>query len=316
MQDEKATDGDRQGFATWLSGGAAYEAAWRRAQQVWSQADVLGPMIRREQEGFAAALDHAPLADRAWQHPLDRGLSRRRWMASAAAVAGIAAVGGYGLTHPHLLAGLMADHKTDIGERRQINLADGSVVELGSASSLSVSLTAQQRLLTVHDGEVFFTVAADAARPFIVEAANGRTEALGTAFNVKRLRHAVIVSVAEHAVKVAANGRTPLRVEQGQQLRYGPSGIEAAGTVDLASVEAWRRDRLIFHDSPLGDVVADLERYRRGRIIVTDDRINALPVTAVIDARQTDVALRTIADTLPVTVRRITDLLVFISPAS
>jgi transmembrane sensor len=209
----------------------------------------------------------------------------------------------------------MADHTTGIGERRQINLADGSVVELGSASSLSVSLTAQQRLLTVHDGEVFFTVAADAARPFIVEAANGRTEALGTAFNVKRLRHAVIVSVAEHAVKVAANGRTPLRVEQGQQLRYGPNGIEAAGTVDLASVEAWRRDRLIFHDSPLGDVVADLERYRRGRIVVTDDRINALPVTAVIDARQTDAALRTIADTLPVTVRRITDLLVLISPA-
>jgi transmembrane sensor len=273
-------------------------------------------MIRREQDGFATALDHSQFADQAWQYSLDRGLSRRRWMAGAAAVAGIAAVGGYGLTHPHLLVGLMADHTTGIGERRQINLADGSVVELGSASSLSVSLTAQQRLLTVHDGEVFFTVAADATRPFIVEAANGRTEALGTAFNVKRLRHAVIVSVAEHAVKVAANGRTPLRVEQGQQLRYGPNGIEAADTVDLASVEAWRRDRLIFHHSPLGDVVADLERYRRGRIVVTDDRINALPVTAVIDARQTDAALRTIADTLPVTVRRITDLLVFISPAS
>ena len=55
--------------------------------------------------------------------------------------------------------------------------------------------------------------------------------------------------------------------------------------------EAWRRDRLVFQDAPLGEVVADLERTRGGRIVLTDQRLRALPVTAVFDARQADVAL-------------------------
>ena len=46
----------------------------------------------------------------------------------------------------------------------------------------------------------------------------------------------------------------------------------------------------------------------------TDDGIAALPVTAVFDTRQTDAALQTIDDTLPVRLRRIANLVVFISP--
>ena len=72
----------------------------------------------------------------------------------------------------------------------------------------------------------------------------------------------------------------------------------------------------MFHDSPLAEVVAELERYRRGRVLILDDRIAALPVTAVIDVRETDAMLRTIGATLPVRVRRLTDLLVLIGPAA
>ena len=66
--------------------------------------------------------------------------------------------------------------------------------------------------------------------------------------------------------------------------------------------------------SPLGDAIADLERYRGGHIVVTDASLRALPVTAAFDARQADAALDTMALALPIRVRRLTDFLVVLSP--
>lgn len=302
LRDDQATGQDREAFAAWLAAGPAHEAAWGRAQHVWSHAGIIEPAIRAGRQGAGPNVAHLPPP---------RRLSRRRWMGGAMAAGVLALAGGYVLSRP----ATFADYRTGIGERRTVTLADGSVVELGSATAMSVAFDEGGRTVTLHEGEAFFTVAADTARPFVVAAANGRTRALGTAFNVKRLPDAVIVSVAEHTVAVTANGDRPVEVETGRQARYGPDGVEPATAADLGAVQAWRRDRLVFLDAPLGDVVADLERYRRGRIVVTDRRIGALPVTAVIDVRETDAALRTIADTLPVRVRRMTDLLVLLSPA-
>ena len=63
--------------------------------------------------------------------------------------------------------------------------------------------------------------------------------------------------------------------------------------------------RLIFEDSPLSEVVADLERHRQGWIIIADDRIRNITVTAVFDSRRADAALDAISDTLPVRLTRI-----------
>ncbi len=79
-------------------------------------------------------------------------------------------------------------------------------------------------------------------------------------------------------------------------------------------VEAWRRDRLIFQDALLGDVIADLERYRGGRILMTSSALRRMPVTAVFDAGRADEAIDTIASSLPIRVTRVTDLLVVLSP--
>jgi transmembrane sensor len=81
-------------------------------------------------------------------------------------------------------------------------------------------------------------------------------------------------------------------------------------------VAAWRRDRIVFEDTPLRRVLAELERYRRGRIILTSDRIGSIPVTAVFDTRQTEAALQTIAETLPIRIFHATGYVAFVYPAS
>jgi len=124
----------------------------------------------------------------------------------------------------------------------------------------------------------------------VVEAASGRTHALETAFDVKLNGATVTVSVTEHSVEVSAEGADQLLAE-GQQVRYGRGKIGAVRDADVGQVEAWRRDQLVFQEAPLGDVVADLERYRGGRIVMTDSRLSDIPVTAVFDTRQADAAV-------------------------
>lgn len=313
LKDREATDADREAFDLWRRGDPRHEEAWARAQQVWMRVGKIGPAFANRAPAaagtppLAAVSSLRPSLSRPAARPAMPG--RRRFLYAAAAAAVVAVPAGVVLTRP----GLFADHGTSVGERRGFSLEDGTTVELAAASSLSVDFTAGARRVVLHDGEAFFKVARETARPFIVEAAGGQTQALGTAFDIKRQGSDVTVAVAEHSVAVSTGG-TRTVVEQGQQVRYGQQRLGAVRAADLGQVEAWRRDRLVFQEASLGDVIADLERYRGGRIVITDSRLRDIPVTAVFDARQADAALDTIASSLPIRLRRITDLVVVLSP--
>ena len=313
LKDKAASDADRAAFEGWLRADPRHQAAWIQAQSVWMRVGKFGPAFANRPaaaSGWRPATAVPAAAPTMWRAPPKPASlpSRRRFLLAAAAVAAVAAPVGVLLSRPDLLA----DHSTAVGERRKVALEDGSTVELAGSSSLSVDFSAEARRVVLHDGEAFFDVARG-TRPFVVQAADGSSQALGTSFNVKRQGTEVTVAVVEHAVAVSSAGSRVV-VEQGQQIRYGTRRLGKVGEADLAQVEAWRRDRLIFHETPLGEVIADLERYRGGRIVMTDARLRDIPVTAVFDARQADAALDTIASTLAIRLRRVTGLLVVLSP--
>ncbi|KAA5602868.1 FecR family protein [Blastochloris sulfoviridis] len=292
LRDDKASDADRRAFQRWLAQDAAHAAAWTKAEGLWRRFDVVEPEIARLRRSQAA-------------------MSRRR----ALAVGGAALIGAGGI-YALGRGDLMADVVTDVGERRTLVLADGSSVELGSHSALSVDVTDRGRDLRLFRGEGYFDVAADAGRPFRVHAAGGSIQALGTRFDVKHVDGLVTVAVAEHAVAVrAADAPAAIRVGQGWQVSYGRDGLGGLVRADLEAVEAWRQDRMVFQDVPLRRVLVEIERYRRGRILLLSGAIGAIPVTAVFDTRQPDDALQTIADTLPVRVLRATERIALVYPA-
>ncbi|MFO1159480.1 MAG: FecR family protein [Reyranellaceae bacterium] len=323
LKDPKASESDRLAFASWLKEKPEHEAAWRQAQKVWMRVGKIGPAfanspqatvvmpkpspVKIEPPILRATPSLRPIAPRRPSPTRRRGL-----LIAAAAMAAVAAPAAALLWRPGLLAG----HSTAVGERRTIALPDGSMVELAGASAISMEFTADLRRIVLRDGEAFFEVVGDAARPFIVDAGATRTRAVGTAFDVKLVDGAVMVATKEQSVEVSADGRAPVVVGSGQQVRYDRGSLGDVRDADLAKVEAWRQDRLTFHDAPLGDVVADLQRYRLGRILLTEARLGDMPVTAEIDTRQTDAALEAIAATLPVRAWRLTSLLVVLSPRS
>ena len=150
----------------------------------------------------------------------------------------------------------------------------------------------------------------------MIHAAGGTTRALGTKFDVKYVDDLVTVAVNEHSVNVEASGFPDIRVDEGWQVSYGKDGPGKPVEANFDAVEAWRRDRIVFQDVALRRVLAELERYRRGRIVLMDSRIGNIPVTAIFDTRQADNALETIADTLPIRVFYATGYMAIVYPGS
>lgn len=273
LNDEDAAEQDRRAFARWLDEDPAHPAAYARAQALWNRFELVRPAAQRMQR-------------------------RRAVLGALAAVAAVPAL--YVLSRQHFLA----DYRSGVGERRRVVLADGSAVELGSDSALSVSFDAGRRHVTLHRGQAYFQVAADAARRFSVQAGDGVTTALGTQFDVKLLDGIVTVSVTEHAVAVRPRpGAAAVTVAAGWQMQYGESGGAAPVRFDQVATLAWRQDRLVFNDVPLAAVLSELQRYQRGPIFLMDAGVGALPVTAAFHVSDPQEALRGLAETFPIRLR-------------
>lgn len=277
IKDEKASPEDQRAFAQWIAADPAHAVAYERAQALWDRFDIVKPEYERLRKA---------------------GRIGRRDFFLGGLAAAIVAPGAYVLTRP----GLFADYTTGIGERRAFTLPDGSTVELGSYSSLSVNFTGEERRLTLHRGQGFFTVAPDISRPFVAEAGAGATRALGTQFDMKFTDDTVTVTVVEHSVSVELPAVDPVEVGEGWQVSYSAGGIDPAHRTDLGTAQAWRQDRIVFEDVPLRTVLRELERYRRGRIVLMDESIGNIPVTAIFETRRAEAALKTIANTLPIRV--------------
>ena len=286
---EDATDLSlRPQFEAWRDADPRHGAAYARLQRLWG------------------ASGHLPSLA-----PTEQAMDRRSLMRGVLGVAG-AALAIYGGARFALGPHPFADHSTGPGERRTVALADGSTVELSTASALSVKFDAKQRLIRLIDGEAFFQVRPDPARPFIVETQAGLVAALGTAFGVALDGKRASVSVAEHAVQVRS-GRATTRVSAGQGLVFGRDASGPVHDVDATSL-AWRQGRLVFVSKPLGEVTQALDRWTPGRTLITDAGLAARPVTLMIDTADADQGVVHLAGALPMRVTRLTPLLTIIRP--
>ncbi len=298
LSDHECRDLDR-----WLAENPAHAAAFEEARAAW---DKMGKLR------FAPGALRHDIVQPPGRRPAAPAHARRRILRWAP-VAAIAAcllllVGGGALWIGDPLVVIAADYRTAPGERRLVTLSDASTVDLGPASAIAVDYGVSARRVRLLAGVAYFAPApidGGERRPFVVEAAGGSARALGTRFMVERLSADVEITVAEHAVEVslatAAGDRPAVVVTRGQSVRYSDSGLGAVLAVNLDRATAWRRGRLIFDHLPLGDVVAALNRYRRGRIVVADPELASRTVSGVFDTAAADTALATIARDLRIT---------------
>jgi transmembrane sensor len=235
------------------------------------------------------------------------GLLRRDFLAWGAA--GAAATIGLAIGVPKWLGGTDdKSYSTEVTERRNIQLSDGSRVTLDSNSAISVNFRADGRLVNLDRGRARFDVVHDVDRPFEVTLGRETVVATGTSFDVERLSEKVLVTLIQGQVMVRngpneAEKKSEFRpvtvLKPGEQLVAGAGGI-AVRNVNLLTETAWEEGRLVFRGQPLADAVERVNRYTNRRIEVAPAAA-AVPISGVFNAGDTDAFISAVTAYLPVT---------------
>lgn len=283
LNDGNATDQDRAACARWQEASEEHARAWARAELLTNK---LGSLP----SGVAL-----PLLDKR------QGSAGRR--AAVVRLAALLAVVPAGLA-AWRLAGSQewsADHHTATGERRELQLADGSRVTLNTGSAIDVRFDSGQRLIVLHHGEIFVQTASDTSashRPLRVMTSQGRLEALGTRFNVSERGQRVVVAVLEGAVRVEprlSDAAGYSVVNAGQQAVFSKDMAAPATEVDSAAT-AWTQGMLLADRMRLADFAQDMARYRSG-LVQCDPAVADLRISGAFPVDDTDRALAMLVST-------------------
>ena len=112
----------------------------------------------------------------------------------------------------------------------------------------------------------------------------------------------MLVGVQEGVVEIEALYRRKLLA--GQQLAFTHEGIfQAADSLNVAELTAWRQGKIVFHDQPLQAVLAELSRYHNTPVRLQKSSLNDLRVSGTFHTAKLDDALDAISSLLPVTVQ-------------
>lgn len=290
------TEGDERDLAAWLDASVLHRECFESVERMWDEVGLCAgsPGVR---ELRAEALAAGPV--------------RRRWPRWAALAATLAlVVGGGALGALALLDGPLSPgreapaqvYRTAVGERATVTLADGSRLLLNTSSEVKVDFSGRRRGLQLVLGEAWFDVAKDPSRPFVVKAGDHTVTAVGTSFDVRMEKGALRVAVVE--------GRVALDALDGQRI----SEVRAGERIDVEGRAAvlrpagpvagdWREGRIEFASATLTEAVAEMNRYRRIPIVVTDPKVGRMRVSGVFYTGESSGFLTALPLTHPVSVR-------------
>jgi transmembrane sensor len=286
LLDDGATPTDRANFRSWLEQSPDHATAYAELERLWLGASALPEA--------ASPASHM----------------RRKILKSGGAFAILATAGAASAIY---LRPAAADYRTGVGETARFTLPDGSIAELSTASAISLHFTEGQRQVTLQDGEAFFTVAPDAGRPFVVLCKALKSTALGTQFSVGMHEEGIVVSVVQHAVRVASPSQEQ-DVEEGQSVLFAHDRLSAPARTDVDTQLSWRDGKLVFISTPFDEVVAALSRWRHGKMIVMDKALANRPVSIIVDVRRAGRILENLEHGLPIRIASYSPWLTLIYP--
>lgn len=193
---------------------------------------------------------------------------RWRWIAGAAIAASLAVAVAVPIlrapsSQPYVVA-------TEPGQRRIVQLADGSRIEMSGGTRLRLD-RADTRIATLEAGEAVFSVRHDPAHPYTLRSGAISIRDLGTAFNVSRSGSRLEVQVSEGSVLVEASNQAVTLVAGNAVVVREDARLISRAQVPVATVGAWRSGMLRFEGAPLADVVATVRRLYGTDVVLAPD---------------------------------------------
>lgn len=158
------------------------------------------------------------------------------------------------------------------GEYRVV-LADGTKVWVNSESELSFPLRFDggERVVRLN-GEAYFDVRRDTARPFVVETGQSAVRVLGTSFNVCSYEEDGVeqTTLVSGSVEVDYGGRR-YRLEPGEQLETAEGKEPVVRKVKTRLFTSWKDGMFRFADMPLAELTVKLSRWYNVNFVFEDE---------------------------------------------
>jgi len=173
-------------------------------------------------------------------------------------------------------------YNSPFGDRKKINLPDGSLVILNSNSSISLAFTDKKR--EVHlKGDAFFRVSKDPSRPFTVYSEKIAATALGTEFYVHGHTEGVQVDLLEGKLRVVNVGKnSPVEqiiLNSGESGKYAHDLKLKKTSFDTLYLKSWLAGSIDFKNTPLQKVIRQLESWYGIQIELSRANLKNKPIT-------------------------------------
>lgn len=182
------------------------------------------------------------------------------------------------------------------GEQLNFKLNDGSRVILHAGSRLEIPFQFNQKERElILEGEAYFEVAHNAAKPFTVHSEGARVRVLGTKFLIQAwpdTHNQVEVVVSDGKVAFGSDQVLDSRDQTEVILTRNQRGILANNKVtvldnaDMGWYMGWTQGTMVFNDRQLREIIPKLERWFDIEIRTMDEQIGAHTLTAEIDYNQ------------------------------
>lgn len=271
-------------FQQWLMADRRHQGAFLRAQAAW------------------VAIDRARVLK---SQPRKRNaLSRRMLIGGGVAASAMAAgLAGIMLSEPTIT------YETGPGEVRRVQMGDGSTAVLNADTKLKVQMARNIRRVRLVQGDTWFHVAKDAARPFVVETDRMQVRAVGTAFAVRAGSFSTGLLVSEGIVDVEPVGgraATPRRLPAGSSAVMNSDGRLTTAAMSLLDIErtlAWRDFQIALDGDTLRDAVEMFNRYNARKLIIADPQIGGRKLVGWFRIDDPEGFAKAASDTLDVQVR-------------
>jgi transmembrane sensor len=271
------TAAEAAAFEAWLEQSPENEKTYAVLDLAWSTA--------------GEAQDHPDISARntALVKAVDRDRRTRR---AAMAMLAVAVMGGAGLgwrtfTATKPLA--TQSFETAVGQRATVTLPDGSRITLNTDTVVHTRADHDRRLVYLDKGQAFFKVAKDRRHPFVVTAGGRTVTALGTAFDVRLDNGALKVVLVEGKVRVESAAHAPptgtaktaalpepaqaTEMTAGSELIAPDDSPWSLARTDVNRETSWLHGQITFDDAPLGEIVAELNRYSTRKLVIADERL-------------------------------------------
>lgn len=285
------TDRERKAFAEWRAERSSHEEACQQIEQI---------LCGFPQLAMAPDLRQA----------LEISGSRRQFLKNCLTIATIAPSVLWLYNRRAPLDGLWADIHTGTGERSTKRLPDGSLLTLNARSSVNFDFSEGRRDIQLVRGQIYVNAFRDRS-PLRVSTADGVISLNEGVLTAAVRSEGTQLASLKQAAQVKTSHDVTSILQPGHGALINKQGIFPHLIAEKAE-RAWLEGLIEVNDQPLGRLIEAFRDYRTGIIRISDEA-SRLRVSGIFPLDDTDFSLDSLAQTLPVVIRRTTGYWISIS---